>query len=407
MSWQESIQNGIIIRTGDGKEWRPLYRYNSKVLEFNVSEFDFPNIDGTKVDRREARGRKFELDIIFQGEDHLDVSQSFENSSKDKRPWVVIHPQFGTINCHPASLTFDPSGINTTVITGSLLETILNDAPRISTDPAGKITKDVAIFNELSALSFSSTELSPSDLNLLSNNTSEIAKKTSISMKIGDNAQEFLNESRSVLSEISGYSGNAVSVISSVKKVILYPSQFNDTVQNRIALLSSQLQSLALTVAGAVTPNQKKIYEQGSTSLLSGILVSAATPIAGDYGNVTDVLGVISVITSSYNGVISNLDMLQTLNGGDIESYIPDAESIGQLTDVTNYTISQLLGIALNAKQERIIICEDDTDIITLTHRFYGITENDSTINDLIANNQIGLNEMLMIRKGRKIKYYV
>jgi len=73
---------------------------------------------------------------------------------------------------------------------------------------------------------------------------------------------------------------------------------------------------------------------------------------------------------------------------------------------LVNYTISNLFNIAINAKQERSIIVEDDTNLVALAHRFYGLAPDDSTIEDLMLGNKIGLSELLIIKKGRKISYY-
>ena len=76
MSWIERIQKGITITTGDGNSFTPLYVINSKNVEFNVAEFEFPNIGGTLVKRSEWKGTKFQLQIIFQGDDNIEKSNA-------------------------------------------------------------------------------------------------------------------------------------------------------------------------------------------------------------------------------------------------------------------------------------------------------------------------------------------
>ena len=80
---------------------------------------------------------------------------------------------------------------------------------------------------------------------------------------------------------------------------------------------------------------------------------------------------------------------------------------MSQLTGVVNYAISQLFIIALGAQQERIILLGEDSNVINLTHRFYGLDSEDLNIDKFMRNNDIGISEMLQIEKGRKIKYYV
>ncbi len=78
-----------------------------------------------------------------------------------------------------------------------------------------------------------------------------------------------------------------------------------------------------------------------------------------------------------------------------------------KVNNLVNYTVSNLFIIAKNAKQERSEIMTDDSDVITLAHRFYGLRTNDVTIDELISENNLGLNGILNIKKGTKIKYYI
>jgi len=79
MSWIEKIKEGIKITTGDGEIYEPLYILSSKSIDYNVAEFNFPNVNGTLVKVGNKRGTRHSLRIIFQGEDHLDVSDRFGN----------------------------------------------------------------------------------------------------------------------------------------------------------------------------------------------------------------------------------------------------------------------------------------------------------------------------------------
>ena len=101
------------------------------------------------------------------------------------------------------------------------------------------------------------------------------------------------------------------------------------------------------------------------------------------------------------------MQTLQTVNGFESDSYLPDATFIDSLNYAVNYAVSNLYEIALNARQERIICLEEDSNIIILAHRFYGLSEDDSTIDYFAQTNNIGLSETFQVEKGRKIVYYV
>lgn len=65
------------------------------------------------------------------------------------------------------------------------------------------------------------------------------------------------------------------------------------------------------------------------------------------------------------------------------------------------------LSIANGSKQERIIYLAEDTNIIVLTHKLYGLLPDDSTIDEFLRNNpDISDSELLGLEKGRRIVYY-
>ena len=118
-------------------------------------------------------------------------------------------------------------------------------------------------------------------------------------------------------------------------------------------------------------------------------------------------LSVIQQLTAAYNGYINNLVALQSLTGGEIDSYIPSSASITSLQLLVNYTISQLYQISAGAKTQKTYTLPYDDNLINVAYKLYGADPDDSLKQTMIANNNIGLNEILVLKKGRQIIYYV
>jgi len=156
MSWIENIKSGLSITTGDGKVYNPLYVITTKSVDYNVAEFEFPNITGTLVKRNTAKGARYRFEMIFQGDDHIEQFKAFELSNNDQRPWQVFHPIYGNILLQPTSLIYDPTGLNNTKVTGDLIETITEEYPKITIDPKDSVGFDVVNVNEIAASSFES-----------------------------------------------------------------------------------------------------------------------------------------------------------------------------------------------------------------------------------------------------------
>jgi hypothetical protein len=406
MSWIEKINSELIIITGDGKEWKPLWVPTNRGTDYNVPEFEFIGLNGTLAKRTTVKGRKFNIKFYFQGDDHLDVVADFETSANDKRPWVISHPFYNSITVQPLSLDFDDSKYNCTQITGTVLETITEDNPKITTDPVDKIKLDKEALDNTFVEAFDVTPDS-TDLNTLTSNTDKFHSEGERIILINLESEQYFNLFNTANASILNGTAKPLEAIRAIQAVINYPAITTTSIKSRMELLRTQFSDLRETIAGITNRNGKKIYENNAGALISAQALASSTPITGDYEDKNSVLEVVESILTDYDTYLADLDSLQTDNGGEPDSYIPDASSIIALNALISYTISNLFNIALGSKQERTVYLEEDSNIILLAHRFYGLLPDDSTIDTIMKNNNIGINEMLQVRKGRKIVYYV
>ena len=107
------------------------------------------------------------------------------------------------------------------------------------------------------------------------------------------------------------------------------------------------------------------------------------------------------------NSFITKLDDLQNSTIGDENAYIHNYDSLNEMNILVNFAIANLLNIATNSKQERTFYLEEDSNALLLTHRLYGLDEDDENLVKFMNQNNIILNEIIQIKKGRKIVYFV
>jgi len=409
MSWVERIQSDIRITTGDGAVYEPLYMITEKSVEYNIATFEFPNIEGTLVKRGTPKGAKYTFKLVFQGDDHLDERKAFENSNRDSRPWVVNHPIWDTMRLQPTSLSYDPTGLNTSVITGEMIETIRDDdAIKSLTDPAEKTAMDIQDSLDNSIEQFSNN-LAPttSDVNQMSDDVADAYSLGSESVMTEDQFNEYFDLFNTANAAIAFAAADVSAAITAVQDVLIYPFLFTDGVKNRLNLLRTQFEKLGTSVATMTGFNEKTIYATNSGVILNAMISASINPEPGDYGNVKQVFESIDIILDVQNQYITNLNLLQTPNGGQEDSYIPEFSTINSINNVVNYAVSQLFAIALDSKQERVVYLDEDSNVIVLAHRFYGLEIDDSTIQQFMDENNIGLSGILEIPVGTKIVYYV
>lgn len=409
MSWLDKIKNDLVIITGDKKKYTPLSLNFSFVVDYNTSEFEFVDVPGTLVSKGQPMGTKYNLEIYFQGENHLDTALEFKESCNDKRPWVLTHPFYGELNVQPTSLSFDNSEMNVSKITGTVIETILDDNPVTVVEPLDMILLSKENLDELISNKVSQPPIAD-DANRLSSENSKRFKLTTPRIKLPeeyDKYREAFEQADSAVNEIVGSAQSGIIAMKAVIKVITMPSEFAMSVKEKIDLLVGQYESLQNNLLFLTGVSSKEIYQAQAVSLISSMCSAAVVPLPGNYTNSNSVLNIMSVINTQYRAFLDDLDSLQSISGGNVNSFIPDPEGLNSLNELVNMTIANLFAIALNSKSERIIELEADSNPIELTHRIYGLDPFDENLNEFIIENDLSSDELFLIKKGRRIVYYI
>ncbi len=406
MSWLDKLSNDLIITTGDSKQYKPLWKNPSKSTGYNHAEFTFPNLTGSLVKRGTPIGRRFPLELYFDGTDHLDKSSEFEKSASDKRAWRIEHPYYGLLFVQPTEINFDNIGDNVTKITTVVIETITEDKPSVKTDPIDSIKLTKVQLDGVAEQNITAT-IQPTNINTLTDVNKKAFNLSVPIIKLPTEAEGFYNTFNQAQSAINTATATPILAMRAVIAALSYPANFQVSVQTRINTLKSTFDNLRATVAGIPNVAGKQIYQVQGAAILSAMCIGASTPVDKDYTNSKSVLGITSILSSSYNQYLTDLDSIQSLNGGNITSFIPSPDTINLLDGLLNFTIANLYNIALSSRTERSIITEKDTNIILLTQRFYGLDPNDDNINELISNNNWSLSQVLQIKKNTKVVYYI
>ena len=409
-TWIDDIQTDFIIVTGDGKVYNPNWLNAQKQNDFNLSEFEFPEVSGTLVLRSKPKGRRFNLEFYFQGENHLRIASDFEISADDNRNWKITHPFYGIINAQPISLNFDNSNYNVTKITGTVVETIIEKNPRAVQEPVALIQFTKLQVDERNIAQYvGKVNPTTKDVTLFTNLANKV-NKASNSIIDAVTKNEYFNKFSDAVAAINSMINDVSTAVTVVQDFLNAPILFIDSVKNRIKTLVDQLDGLRATFTAYTSNpvlfdvNAKRAYEFHGAAIISSIATTSVTEMS--YANRGEVIDSIESILTAYNLYLSDLDTYQTTDGGSITSYVPDADTLIELNNLVNLTISSLFTIGLNSKQERTLYMEQDTNVILLAHRLYG-EASDANIDTLVANNNIGLSELIQVQKGRKILYYV
>jgi len=413
MSWIDKITNGLQIKTGDGKIYKPDWIDPKRGKNFNISEFEFPNLQGTLVDRKEPKGMRYELTIYFQGENHLEITDNFMLSADNKGFWTVTHPIYGELFVQPISIAVDESKFNVSEIRIEVIET-LDGAPESFVYMAeDKVVEDILFMNEEMAENFDE-EIPVSDIANIANAVQAAYDKAVSIVNDAKDAAKLYDSLKNALNTINNIASDVNSAISATLSLITAPALFVQSVQARIDAVVSNATSLKNNIVGShqtvanMPKSLKAMFQTMLAANVSAMCLSSVTNLTDTtYSNRIKISDIIDKIVLNYNQYLADIDSMQVGDGNSPDDFIPNFDALKQLDEIVYFTCCNLLTLTFNSKQERFYTLNEDSNFILLASKLYGLKQDDSTIDELISNNNLGQDSLLLVKKDTVITYFV
>lgn len=408
MSWKDRLENTVfMITTGDGKVFRPLWKSGETSKEFNATTFDFINVEGSKIDRKKVKARKFPLTFWFTGDDNIDKADAFDKSANDNRAWKVRHPFYGDITGQPLSVSRNDSFYNATEITVDFWETITDEYPKQSVALVDSILVKNIKLSGVSGVDYASKViLHPADVVIVKVNATKIS--LNIEKYLDDNNYSAYQLAKNnMYAKIDKIILAPVDAINSIYDIIALPAQFLLSVNIRIKLLTAVFNDAKSIFQLKPSRNNKSYFESVGAAVLSSISYAVITPLAKDFITRSDVATVNQQLIDLYNDYKTLLDQASISITDTSNSFSASASTQRNLQDIIIETISRLNELAFEAKQERITVLEKDSNLIVLTHKYIGLDSADENIETFRRINNIKNKKLFQIRKGTTIRYYV
>lgn len=434
MSWQRNVENTRFqITTGDRRTWTPLWTPNAGSLDFNFTIYDFVNLPGSFVQREQHKGQQYSFRVTFAGGNHITEGNSFLESAKNPNSWQIVHPYFGDITVQPTRIGIDRSEYNVTRLSIDCIETILTDNPRTEQD----ITSQEMT---LQSNTFDATETAYQTGTPNPSGVDQAALQTNISLY--DRINSAIIENTEVLAEykrrVSIATNNAlelgssiVRAIRTVNDVINFPARIAQNVRTRFNAILEALNTLTSNLSNqgldTLTRKQKVLFMVNGVSLVStACTLSIVQPssveilegdedsleslqaynLNNDYPSRVLIVQQMNMITSLYNNLLAMLETVTTDRNDSPDDFAPDPVLMGNLSQQVVFTLSNLQSQIFQARQERSIVLQDDSNLINITNSLIGLNQNDSNIQTIIDLNGFSLDNILQLKKGTNIIYY-
>lgn len=389
MSWKDNIENiELTIVTGDNEIFKPLYTTSSQDIEFNVSEFNFIELEGTLVTRKKVKSQKIPLNIIFQGDDHIDIAEKFLESSKDPRYWTITHPIIGEIYGHPASINKINDDLNTVVFNIDFWETILpGQIKNAKVYPLELIESknfELIEFGSLNLILDQKPELKSLVIKIQSR-YDVLIDKTNIDKYKGSIADSMIGIDK-LLSEPQ-------KAIRNISNLIQFPAYIQGSIKIRVNIVKSILDDIL-----EILPKNKMVYSIFGGAVIAAIAQIILKPSENDFITRSQVREQFNILSETYDLFLNKVD-----DG----SFQQDFQEAITLNEIVINTLYYLYDVSFDAKQERYDIVESDTNLILLTHKYMGLDFEDKNLNTFRELNGIKNKNLFIVKKGRKITYLV
>ena len=389
MSWKDNIENiELTIVTGDNEIFKPLYTTSSQDIEFNVSEFNFIELEGTLVTRKKVKSQKIPLNIIFQGDDHIDIAEKFLQSSKDPRYWTITHPVIGEIYGHPASINKINDDLNTVVFNIDFWETILPGQIK----SAKVYPLELIESKNFELIEFGSLNLIPDQKPELKSLVAKIQSRYDVLID-KTNIDKYKGFIADAMSGIDKLLSEPQKAIRNISNLIQFPAYIQGAIKTRVNIVKAILDDIL-----EILPKNKMVY-----SIFGGTVVAAISQIIlkpGENDFITR-----SQVREQFNILSETYDLF--LNEVDDGNFQQDFQEAITLNEIVINTLYYLYDVSFDAKQERFDIVESDTNLILLTHKYMGLDFEDKNLNTFRELNGIKNKNLFIVKKGRKITYLV
>ena len=389
MNWKDNIENiELTIVTGDNEIFKPLYTTSSQDIEFNVSEFHFIELEGTLVTRKKVKSQKIPLNIIFQGDDHIDIAEKFLESSKDPRYWTITHPIIGEIYGHPASINKINDDLNTVVFNIDFWETILPGEIK----SAKVYPLELIESKNFELIEFGSLNLIPDQKPELKSLVTKIQSRYDVLID-KTNIDKYKGLIADAMSGIDKLLSEPQKAIRNISNLIQFPAYIQGAIKTRVNIVKAILDDIL-----EILPKNKMVY-----SIFGGTVVAAISQIIlkpGENDFITR-----SQVREQFNILSETYDLF--LNEVDDGNFQQDFQEAITLNKIVINTLYYLYDVSFDAKQERFDIVESDTNLILLTHKYMGLDFEDKNLNTFRELNGIKNKNLFIVKKGRKITYLV
>lgn len=394
--WQDRIREAAYTSPVGTRTIFGGYEDVSMSAEKKTTAFDFPDADGTYIQDLGPKGRRYPLRVFFWGNDYDIQSNAFFDSLLEVGTGKLEHPVYGVVSVVPFGRIKRRDDLvtaaNQAVFELEFWETNSLIYPIAQEDLGGKVVSSVSEFNQEQVKTFKLQDLSTA--------IKKVSFRNDLLSKINYVSDSLLASASLSSSVLNDFINTRDSIIRNVNTASLltmgYQSLTLLQAPSKSGALPSAYDNLLLLDAPE-SVNQLRLNDLFATGALAASILSA---VKNKYISKTQAIESAEKILSQFDKV--NLWRETAFN---VLGEIDTGEAYEKLQEAVALLTAHLVRISFSLLQEKSIIIDRDRTIIDLCAELYG--EIDGTLDFFINTNNLSGSEILELKRGREIVYYV
>ncbi|MCH9837699.1 DNA circularization N-terminal domain-containing protein [bacterium] len=383
--------------------------------ELRGSAFNFPDADGTYIQRTGNSGRQFPLRVFFWGDDCDLQAEAFDALLLEPGVGKIEHPMYGTVEVVP----FGPltrrddlkTAANQAILEFTLWETVGLVYPTGQADPGTAVLSAVADFNAAAAGAFSDAIDLDTTIERVTFKNGYLALLDSVKSGLAAVAtteaaveQQFNTIVSSVELGIDTLVADPLSLAFQTSLLIQAPARAAAAISARLSAYRDLAEAIT-TGDGATVPagydsrgaNAFQTNDIYAMSYVSGAVLSV---VNNQFETKNEALAAAVDVLEQFEAVAAWRDTNYEALGE-----VDTGAAYQQLQEAVALTAGFLVFISFSLKQERRIVLDRARTMIDLVAELYGTV--DSQLDFFINSNSLTGSEILEIPAGREVVYYV
>jgi hypothetical protein len=418
-TWQDRLAEEITLTSPDGDEFTALWVGNPVTVSKKLGLFEFPGINGTKVQDLGGGGARYPLTIYFHGQDNDKEAQSFFTACSQIGPWEVEHPVSGPLTLQWVSYTQHIEPVTSGNVTRFEVETIV-PLPDSATVSSAQLAGDI----DAGALDANASAASQFDANVIQDTFNEFSELTG---SIGS-AISVVKTTLRAVERFELVPAEAAAILAGITTTIesfpLDTSQLSAQVQNLVQLYAEAQDSVSGALSmyldyneeiKKITPSSpdqegKNVAAVQELFLSAGLVGMSLSAKVGGEKTRSESLENAEIISGAFTDITNALDLIQELyKDSPIElQYFSQSQSYSDALVLAGIAARLMIQSSFDLSIEKRFSLEVARNFVEIVGNEYGsLGEDDENLDLFLESNNVTGSEFFILPAGREVVVYV